>query len=123
MRLTRRLPSSLSHSAGPVQAMSASGPDNANPTIHASATGPTRRTRLADLDLDDNLDHWDRLQRQLEHPHAWDSLDDVTLDGINNPDIEDCIDQDEIFGPSPPPPSPPATGGAHLLPTPRTPTH
>ncbi|BGP37703.1 Cytosolic iron-sulfur assembly component 2B [Rhodotorula kratochvilovae] len=68
--------------------MTSSAPDNANPTIHASSAAPSRRARLADLDLADD-DQWARLEHQLEHGDTWDDL--------NVADIEDQIDQDEIF--------------------------
>ncbi|GAA6050124.1 hypothetical protein JCM3770_001384 [Rhodotorula araucariae] len=67
--------------------MSSATPDNANPTIHASAAAPTRRARLALLDLADD-DQWDRLEHQLEHGD---------LDHDDHARAEDQIDQDEIF--------------------------
>ncbi|GAA5922406.1 hypothetical protein JCM3775_005717 [Rhodotorula graminis] len=75
--------------------MSSTGPDNANPTIHAASHAPTRRTRLADLDLQDDLDQWHLLQQQLEHGHHLSGDTDTDLAAVN--DLEDLIDQDEIF--------------------------
>ncbi|GAA5837822.1 hypothetical protein JCM9279_006872 [Rhodotorula babjevae] len=72
--------------------MSSAGPDNANPTIHAASHTPTRRSRLADLDLQDDLDQWHLLQHHLEHGDHLPGGDQAAVD-----DLEDLIDQDEIF--------------------------
>ena len=97
-RSTHAQPSTTS-----THAMSSAGPDNANPTIHAASHAPTRRTRLADLDLQDDLDQWQLLQHHLEHGDHLPGGDHAAVD-----DLEDLIDQDEIFGPSAP--SPPRGG-------------
>lgn len=78
-------------------------PDNANPTIHSTASAASsRRTRVAGLDLDDD-DEWQRWGDDLvragsEGDDEWDAASLAAAAG----DLDEQIDQDEIFGEAPP---------------------
>ncbi|GAA6000850.1 iron-sulfur cluster assembly protein CIA2 [Rhodotorula paludigena] len=73
-------------------------PDNANPTIHSTASAASsRRTRVAGLDLDDD-DEWQRWGDDLvragsEGDDEWDAASLAAAAGH----LDEQIDQDEIF--------------------------
>lgn len=101
--------------------MPSTGPDNANPIVHATATTSSRRSRRsgADLDLSDDKE-WARLGRNAEQDSEVDNDDEFAED----------IDADEIFGTLPSQlrqPRPDTLYPVHRSHTvhhrPRTPTH